>query len=100
MARRLIFFLGLYLTLDVANPMMPGALVLSAEDSVEVRMAQRLSGDEVVPVRAGATDCVEPVSTSRLVRKPVVVRRAHRSATHAPPRRLPASAPVPSPEED
>jgi len=100
MARRLIFFLALYLTLDVANPMMPGALVLSVEDSVEVRMAQRLSGDDIAAVRAGATDCLERVSTPVLVRAPVVVRSAPRPATQTPRSHLPAWAPAPSPEED
>jgi hypothetical protein len=100
MARRLIFLLALYLTLDVANPMMPGALVLSVEDSVEVRMVQRLSGDDVAAVQASATDCLERVSTSVLVRAPVVVHAAPRPATRAPRRHVPASAPAPSPEED
>jgi hypothetical protein len=38
----LIVALTLYLALDVANPLMPGALTFGVEDSVEVRQAERL----------------------------------------------------------
>jgi hypothetical protein len=100
MARPLIFLLALYLALDVANPMMPGALMLSVEDSVEVRIAHRLSVDDVAEACAGITACLEPVRTFPAVRTRVVVRAVSSSRTHAPRLRLPVSAPAPSPEED
>jgi hypothetical protein len=34
-ARRLILLLGLYVSLDLANPFMPGAFNFSADDSVD-----------------------------------------------------------------
>jgi hypothetical protein len=100
MLRRLIFILALYFTLDVANPMMPGALVLSAEDSIEMRMAQRLSAEDVAAARADATKSLKPCITFPVVRTTVVVRAARPFRTHAPRHRVPVSAPAASPEED
>jgi hypothetical protein len=100
MARRLIYLLAVYLTLDVANPMMPGALVLSVADSVEVRMAPRLSVEDVAGAQAGTLECREPVSTLLAVSAPVVVRAVHHpSRTHAPRLHLSASTPAPPFEE-
>jgi hypothetical protein len=39
---RLALLVGVYVTLDVANPMMPGALTFGVEESVEVRPSERL----------------------------------------------------------
>ena len=41
---RLALLVALYLSLDVSNPMFPGALTFGLEDSVEVRQADRLRG--------------------------------------------------------
>ena len=100
MLRGLIFVLALYFTLDVANPMMPGALVLSAEDSIEMRTAQRLSPDDVAAARADTTKSLRPGTTLPAVRTTVVVRAARPFQTHAPRHRVPLSAPAASPEED
>lgn len=43
---RLTFLVALYIALDVANPMMPGALAFQADDSVEVRLARVARADE------------------------------------------------------
>ncbi len=100
MVRRLIFLFALYLTLDVANPMLPGALVVSAEDSIEVRMAPRLSVDDEAAVLAGTTECVKQGSTLPVVRTTVALPAVRPCRTHGPRRRVPVSTPAPSPEED
>lgn len=100
MLRHLIFVLALYLTLDVANPMMPGALVVSAEDSIEVRMAQRLSPEDLAAALANTTRSVEPRTAVPVVRPTVVVSATFPCRTHALRYRLPVSAPAPSAEDD
>jgi hypothetical protein len=99
MPPRLIFLVALYLTLDVANPMMPGALAFSVEDSVEARMAHRLRAADVATASARAAECLKPV-VELPVRSQVVVRAVGFCRTHAPRLRLPAAAPAPSPEDD
>jgi hypothetical protein len=100
MVRRLVFLLTLYLTLDVADPMMPGALVLSVEDSVELRLAQRLSVDDVAATRAGTTEDRESVGTLPASRTPSAVRATRPRRRHASRPRLPIADPAPGPEED
>jgi hypothetical protein len=99
MLPRLIFLVGLYLTLDVANPMIPGALAFSVEDSVEARMAPRLRADDVATASARAAECLKRV-VELPVRSQVVVRAARLCRTHAPRLRLPAAAPALSPDDD
>lgn len=99
MLRRLIFLLALYVTLDVANPAMPGALSFSVDDSVEARVAHRLWVEDVAAVCTDVPEplevvCEVPVLTS-LVVGAIRPRRAR-----APHRRLPEPSSTPSPEED
>jgi hypothetical protein len=96
----LVFLPALYLTLDVANPMMPGALVLGADDSVEVRLAQRLSVADIALARAVITECRKPVGTLAAVPLPVTVPAVPRCRADAPRRHLPVASPAPSSEED
>lgn len=49
----LVLLITVYVTLDVANPLMPGALTFGIEESVEVRTAERFRGhDDPVLARA------------------------------------------------
>ena len=98
MLTRLIFLVTLYLALDVANPMMPGALAFSAEESVEVRLADRLSSHGVASAFARATERLKPVGEVLIRPQPVV--RAAFSWTHPPRPRLPARPSAASPEDD
>jgi hypothetical protein len=99
MLARLIFLVALYLGLDVANPMMPGALAFSAEESVEVKLADRLRSHDVASVSARATERLKPDAEVR--RPQPVVRTAVVSRPHARPRlRLPARSAAISPEDD
>jgi hypothetical protein len=86
---------ALYLALDVANPMMPGALAFDADDSVVVRIGQRLSIDDVAGASARTTERLKPVA-ELVVRAQPLVRAAPRRRPHAPPRRLPPAPPAPS----
>jgi hypothetical protein len=42
----LVLIVAVYVSLDVANPLMPGALTFGVEDSVEVRQAERFRGPD------------------------------------------------------
>jgi hypothetical protein len=47
----LVLIVAVYVSLDVANPLMPGALAFGVEDSVEIRQAERFRGhDDAAPV--------------------------------------------------
>jgi hypothetical protein len=50
----LVLAFALYLSLDVANPLMPGALTFGVDRSVELRQAERFRGhhDIVAPVES------------------------------------------------
>lgn len=60
----LVLLVAVYLSLDVANPLMPGALTFGADESVEVRQAERLRvRDQIATLRTVTTppDHLEPV---------------------------------------
>ena len=52
---RFTLLLAVYVSLDVANPMMPGALNFIAEDSVEARQGARLRAADVAVSPPAAT---------------------------------------------
>jgi hypothetical protein len=62
-ARWLVLLVTVYLSLDVANPLMPGALTFGVEDSVELRQAERFRARDHVALRPTVTppDRVEPI---------------------------------------
>ncbi len=71
---RLVLLVTLYVALDVANPLMPGAVVFDADASVELRQAGRFgAGDSVrapiaTPARADASsDVATPPTSTRLL---------------------------------
>jgi hypothetical protein len=92
---------AIYISLDVANPLMPGALTFGIEDSVEIRLAERFrSHHSVVSIpatppseRVGQIDhqtLVSPVPAGDIPRtSPSHVQRARSSL----------SAPASSPED-
>ena len=96
---RLALIVAVYLSLDVANPMMPGALVFGAEDSVELRQPDRSPTHEETPLAPAPERVVmgEPAIVSR---RPTQVAS---SVTHTPVTRShlarPASA-SPSAEDN
>lgn len=94
---------ALYLALDVANPLMPGALGFGVQNSVDSRQADRARADDVTdppsPRPTGAH--VDPIDldVARLRPAPAPPRAR---APHAPRRALPAFAPhaAPAPSDD
>ena len=52
MLARLALLVAAYLSLDVSNPMMPGALTFGVEESVEARPSDRFRGQDphVAPI--------------------------------------------------
>jgi hypothetical protein len=49
----LVLVVALYVSLDVANPLMPGAVTFGLEDPLAMRHAERARGhEEAVPIRA------------------------------------------------
>lgn len=50
----LVLAVALYLSLDVANPLMPGAVTFGIESSVDLRQAERFRGhfDVIAPIES------------------------------------------------
>jgi hypothetical protein len=98
MLMRLTFLVALYLALDVATPMIPGALVFSAEDSVEVHQTSRFRAHDAVSPSVPRRTGVRPIERILVTPRPALsaprVRRAHVVRP-----RLPAPAPTPSAED-
>src|ERR671919_827231 len=57
LASWLILAVTLYVSIDVANPLMPGALTFGIEDSVEVRQAERFRSHHDVTLLPAAPPC-------------------------------------------
>ena len=97
---RLALLLAIYMSLDLSNPLMPGALTFGVQDSVEARQSDRVRGEDdaaLTPLR-GAERLAPPERSAPLFRSaaPVTVRfrRAHITRSHPS---LPQPA---SPSED
>lgn len=84
MLARLALLVAAYLSLDVSNPMMPGALTFGVEESVEVRPSDRFRGqdDHAGPMpRAPEFERLAPSDQSLTVRRlPEPVAPGSRSA--------------------
>lgn len=96
----LVLALTIYLSLDVSNPMMPGALTFGVQESVEVRQSDRVRGEDdaaLTPLR-GAERLDPPERSVTPLRAPAPVtagsRRAHVTRSH------PSLPTAPSPSED
>lgn len=98
---RLALLVALYLSLDVSNPMFPGALTFGLEDSVEVRQADRLRGHDdgiPLPLARASERLALPERAVAPSRAPApLISRSRRA--HAPRAHLPLRAPGPSPED-
>jgi hypothetical protein len=91
---------AVYVSLDLSNPMMPGALTFGAQDSVEMRQSDRARGeDDAALARLPGPERLAPPERSVTpLRAPAPAtassRRAHVTRSHP-------SAPAPaSPSED
>jgi hypothetical protein len=97
---RLALLFAIYVSLDVSNPLMPGALTFSVQESVEVRQSDRVRGedDAALTLVAGAERLAPSETSVTLFRPapPVTVRSRppHIARSHLSP---PKSA---SPSED
>jgi len=60
---RLALLVAVYVSLDVSNPMMPGALTFGVEQSVELRQAERYRGQ--APLAAPGPRPPEPEQLAR-----------------------------------
>ena len=96
---RLTFLVAFYLALDLANPMMPGALVFSAEDSVEAHSARRRVVEVVTPASAPVFERRKP-NPHRLVAFLPAVSTWRTPAIRAARPRLPSDDPSASTEDD
>jgi hypothetical protein len=97
----LILLVAVYVSLDVANPMMPGALTFGIADSVESRQAERFRGhdDGALFPASPAPERLEPADRGRtLARGPSpAVARPWQADT---PRRRPSTPAPAAPSED
>jgi len=93
---RLALVVAVYLSLDLSNPMMPGALTFGVEDSVEARQADRFRshGDAAglpaspSPARAGAAARIAAAPRLPALDVPrrgaFPIRRAHPPSSPSP----------------
>lgn len=100
---RLALLVAAYLSLDVSNPMMPGALTFGVEESVEVRPAERFRGQDhhVAPIpRVLEPERLDPSDRALTLRRlpaPATARSRPAAVTRS---RLSLPAPVSPTEED
>jgi hypothetical protein len=99
---RLALLVAIYVSLDVSNPMMPGALTFGVEQSVEARQADRFRGQahEAAPIpRAPEPERLDPADRSvtprRLPAPETLTSRQH----HVARSQLSLPAPVSSSED-
>lgn len=91
--RRSALLIALYVALDFANPMMPGALVFGVEDSVEARHPDRSRADNDAPPFDAAPERVAAAEPVRVPsRMTLVSPRAPRTHVTRSRLSLPASA--------
>jgi hypothetical protein len=97
----LVAVIAVYVSLDVSNPLMPGAVTFCDGESVEARTDRFRADDDApsvtrTPVVDRAVVLEPPLAPSRLTSVPLPARswQAHVTRSH-PPRR----APAPSPED-
>ena len=70
---RLALFVAVYVSLDVSNPLMPGALTFGVEQSVELRQAERYRGQAhlAAPLpRSPEPERLDRADESRALRRP------------------------------
>jgi len=95
MMRWLVVLLTLYVSADLANPLMPGAVVFDAGASVDLRGRSRVAGeDDVTPpastpliVVHAIENSAPPASVPRIVHRPSPAVPHIRPSLHHPPSR-------------
>jgi hypothetical protein len=95
---RLALVIAVYLSLDVTNPMMPGAFVFGVDDSVELRQADRFRPQANAPRLAPAPVRDAPLEPPPIVATPARTPTPLRRAAHGPRSSLPL-VPVVAPED-
>jgi hypothetical protein len=97
---RMALLFAVYVSLDLSNPMMPGALTFGVQESVEMRQSDRVRGEDaaaLTPLR-GPERLAPPARSVTLLRAPAPItagsRRAHVT------RSRPSLPTTPSPSED
>jgi hypothetical protein len=94
---RLALLVSLYVAVDVANPMMPGALVFAVDDSVDARQWSRVRIHDETPAVA-----VAPARAGRIApaRSAMASNPARRRVSPAPVCRAHLPSPADCPSED
>lgn len=98
---RLALLVVVYVSLDLSNPMMPGALAFGIEETVEVRQSDRFRHETHAPLvpLAPAPRRLDSPARAAARRRPLPPVTPHIRWARAP--RAPLSASVPaSPSED
>jgi hypothetical protein len=98
---RLAWLILIYVTLDFANPLMPGAVNFDAEDSVDGVHAERVRADRFETINAVTPALFHAaiVESERISRPVVALERSDREPSVV--RRTPARPPEPaSPGDD
>ncbi|HUG38762.1 MAG TPA: hypothetical protein VML54_17520 [Candidatus Limnocylindrales bacterium] len=97
---KMALLFALYVSLDLSNPMMPGALTFGVEESVDMRQSDRVRGGDdaaLTPLR-GPERFAPPERSVTPLRAPAPVtagsRRAHVTRSH------PSLPTAPSSSED
>lgn len=98
---RLTVLVAMYVSLDVANPLMPGALSFGVEDSVEARQVDRFRGHDDVSTLplAPASEPLAPVERSVTRSRLVTAASWHFWRAHVTRSDPSLLAPAPSPED-
>jgi len=96
---RLTFLVALYITLDLTNPMMPGALGFSSDDSVEVQLFRAPRLHDVATLSARASERPEPIVEDPVPSFPVV-NAPRTCSAHVTRSCLPSPARAASSEDD
>ena len=99
MVPRLMLLIALYLMLDVANPLMPGALTFDAESSVEARLVHHSRVDDVATASTPAPERLRPAIQRPFASIPAVSGTRTRLPHCARPRRS-CAPPAASVEDD
>lgn len=98
---RLALLVAVYVSLDVSNPMMPGALTFGAQ-SVEARQSDRFRGQDdaaLIPL-APLPDSLDPPERPVMLRRPPAPVMTPRSRQAHVTRSDSSLPPPPSPSED
>jgi hypothetical protein len=101
LASWLILTVALYVSIDIANPMMPGALTFGIEDSVEVRQAERFRDHHDVAWLPAGPPCER---VDQVDHQPVLSRVPAAAIRRTSPSRVQCArsslcAPIASPED-